>query len=265
MTAPEPEPMPGNGLRERLRRLLRRAGGSAGAATRKGRLATGLVLVLAALMATVGALAVQGNNPRSGRNSDLTQLVKDRSSENRALADRMAAQRAELDELSKISSDDPELNAALEKAAAQAGATPVKGPAVRVILDDAPLSVKPEDVDDDLLIVHEQDIQMVVNLFWAAGAEAMTVQGQRIISTTGIKCVGNSVVLHGVPYAPPYEITAIGDPERLLAALAASDDVRIYKQYAEVYRLGWQQERLAEVTMPGFTGQAALKYAKPPA
>ncbi|MGA4670673.1 DUF881 domain-containing protein [Propionibacteriaceae bacterium Y1923] len=261
---PSPAPEPTRGLRARWARLRRRGDEGIGVRTGLGRLASLVVFTLAALMATIGALSVQGNNPRSGRNSDLTELVKARALENKELTDRMAAQRAELDELSKISSNDPELTAELEKVAAQAGATPVKGPAVRVVLDDAPLSVKPPDVADDLLIVHQQDIQMVVNLFWAAGAEAMTVQGQRVISTTGIKCVGNSVVLHGVPYAPPYEITAIGDPDRLLAALAASEDVRIYQQYAEVYRLGWHQERVAEVSMPGFTGQAGLKYAKPP-
>lgn len=252
------------GLRHRLRRLWRRAGVGPGGRSGRGRLATVVVLALASLMATIGALSVQGDDPRASRNRDLAGQVKARSNENKELAATMAAQRAELDELSK-QSDDPALNAQLEKAAAEAGATPVKGPAVKVVLDDAPLSVKPPGVADDLLIVHEQDIQMVVNLFWAAGAEAMTVQGQRVISTTGIKCVGNSVVLHGVPYSPPYEITAIGDPDALLAALATSNDVLIYQQYAEVYRLGWAQERLNEVTMPAFTGQAGLKYAKPPA
>ena len=55
----------------------------------------------------------------------------------------------------------------------------------------------------------------MVNALWSGGAEAMTIQGQRVIATTGIKCVGNTVVLHGVPYAPPYVISAIGDPEKL--------------------------------------------------
>lgn len=251
------------GLPERLRRVLRKAGVGAHPRTRRGRLASVFVLALAALMMTVGALAVQGHDPRTGRNRDLTDLVKARAQENQQLAARMADQRAELDKLS-TTSDSPQLAAELERAAAVAGATPVRGPAVRVVLDDAPLSVKPEGVDEDLLIVHQQDIQMVVNLFWAAGAEAMTIQGQRVISTTGIKCVGNSVVLHDVPYAPPYEITAIGDPVRMLAALDDSDEVRIYQQYAEAYRLGWSQQRLPEVTMPAYTGQSALKYAKPP-
>ena len=59
------------------------------------------------------------------------------------------------------------------------------------------------------VVVHQQDIQAVVNAMWRAGAEAVTIQGQRVISTTGIKCDGNLVSLHGVPYYPPYEI--VGD------------------------------------------------------
>ncbi len=94
------------------------------------------------------------------------------------------------------------------------------GPAVRVTLTDAPVDFAPPGVNGDLLVVHEQDIQQVVNALWAAGAEAMTIQGQRVISTTAVKCVGNTVVLHGVPYAPPYVITSIGDIQRLEQGLA---------------------------------------------
>ena len=90
---------------------------------------------------------------------------------------------------------------------------------VTVTLDDAPSSVAANGIDPDLLVVHQQDIQAVVNALWSGGAEAMTIQDQRVISTTAVKCVGNTV-LHGIPYSPPYVITAIGDQARLRAALA---------------------------------------------
>ena len=106
--------------------------------------------------------------------------------------------------------------------AALPGFEEVHGPAVTVVLSDAPKdeidsAVEKGEVTADQLVVHQQDIQAVVNALWAGGAEAMTLQKQRVISTTGIKCVGNTVVLHGVPYAPPYEITAIGDLDALQA------------------------------------------------
>ena len=62
----------------------------------------------------------------------------------------------------------------------------------------------------------------MANALWAGGAEAMTIQGQRVVSTTGIKCVGNTVVLHGVPYSPPYRISAIGPTGEMLASVNAS-------------------------------------------
>ena len=87
-------------------------------------------------------------------------------------------------------------------------------------LSDAPKSevdraAKDGDTTADQLVVHQQDIQAVVNALWSGGAEAMTLQKQRVVSTTGIKCVGNTVVLHGVPYAPPYVITAVGDVDAM--------------------------------------------------
>lgn len=223
-----------------------------------------LTIALAALMATVGAVSANGGDLRPGRNQDLLGLVRDGAAQNKRLAEQVRAQRADLDAVEQQRAQDPETSARLESAAQAAGARPVRGPAVRVVLTDAPLDVKPVGVNEDLLIVHQQDIQMVVNIFWAAGAEAMTIQGQRVISTTGVKCVGNSVVLHDVPYAPPYEITAIGDVEALISALESSPEVKTYRQYADAYQLGWKQERPGEVTMPAYAGPAGLKYARPP-
>ena len=108
------------------------------------------------------------------------------------------------------------------------------GPGVRVTLTDAPKSVDPEGVDPNLLVVHQQDIQAFVNALWVGGAEAISLQGQRLISTTGIKCVGNTVVLDGVPYSPPYVIEAIGDTDvderRDLSRSPETTSYRVYVQ-----------------------------------
>jgi uncharacterized protein YlxW (UPF0749 family) len=103
----------------------------------------------------------------------------------------------------------------------------------------------------------------VVNALWAGGAEAMTIQGQRVISTTGIKCVGNTVVLHGVPYAPPYVIEAIGDADSLLAAINDSPSIQIYKQYVDAYGLGYAVDRVAAIEAPAFSGSVGLRFAAP--
>src|SRR4029079_12479703 len=116
-----------------------------------------------------------------------------------------------------------------------AGLTALKGPGVSVSLNDAPVTGKgprPADVTNDDLVVHQQDVQSVVNALWAGGAEAMTVMGQRVIATSAVRCVGNTLILQGEGYSPPYAVTAIGDPARLRAALAREPGVRTYRQYA---------------------------------
>src|SRR5690606_24242203 len=103
------------------------------------------------------------------------------------------------------------------------GFTETEGPGIRIVLSDAPRESDAEGVDPNLLVVHQQDIQGFVNALWAGGAEAISLQDQRLISTTGIKCVGNTVVLDGVPYAPPYVIEAVGDVSQMREALDNSN------------------------------------------
>ncbi len=220
------------------------------------KLASVLVLFLAGFMIAASASTSGGQDLRPARNTNLIDLVQKQAQRNKDLQQQVATLRQEIRELSGQQSQ--QSSAELDALRSSTGMTPVRGPAVRVTLDDAPLSVQPPGVDDDLLVVHQQDIQMVVNVLWEAGAEAMTIQGQRVTTLTGIKCVGNTVVLHGVPYAPPYEITAIGDQQDLVAALDNSAEVAVYRQYTEAYSLGYAQQTVAVVTMPAYRGSLEL-------
>jgi uncharacterized protein YlxW (UPF0749 family) len=122
----------------------------------------------------------------------------------------------------------------------------------------------PEGFDANAMVVHQQDLQAVVNALWAGGAEGITLQGQRLISTTGIKCVGNTVVLHGVPYSPPYDIVAVGDPVALQQSLDASEYVQTYLDYTQPpINIGWEVELLTGTTLPGYEGSVNLRYAEP--
>ena len=113
--------------------------------------------------------------------------------------------------------------------------------------------------------MHQQDIQAVVNSLWAGGAEAMTIQDQRVVSTTGVKCVGNVVILHGVPYSPPYRITAIGPTDDMLTSVTTSPYIQLYlRVVARVRpRLERRDARLGD--LPGYAGSTDLEYAKPAA
>ena len=228
-----------------------------------GRILTVTICVLAGLMVMVSAVNARGSDLRPGRNTDLVSLVKAQSRRNAELARDVTVRRAEVDALSTKQTAQSDLAPRLAERAAQGGLTAVTGPAVTVTLDDAPESVSSNGLDPDLLVVHQQDIQAVVNALWSGGAEAMTIQGQRVISTTGVKCVGNTVVLHGVPYAPPYVISAIGDQRRLRAALTDSSAVAIYRQYVDAYGLVYRQRSPDQVTLGAYQGLLDLQYAVP--
>jgi uncharacterized protein YlxW (UPF0749 family) len=122
--------------------------------------------------------------------------------------------------------------------------------------------VLPEGTSPDDVVVHQQDVQAVVNALWAGGAEAMQIMDQRVVSTSAVRCVGNTLILQGRVYSPPYEITAIGDPERLAQALDDSPGVGVYRYYADTYGLVYQTSAHTRTRMAGYDGALELMHAK---
>jgi uncharacterized protein YlxW (UPF0749 family) len=213
-------------------------------------------------MIATSALNARGTDLRPGRNTDLVSLIQSQSRRNAALSRQLTELRRQVDALSAAqNAQGSDLGPELRRQTTYAGLGPVAGPAVTVTLNDAPSSVAANGIDPDLLVVHQQDIQAVVNALWSGGAEALTIQGQRVIATTGVKCVGNTVVLHGVPYAPPYVISAIGDPVRLQTALARSEPVQIYLQYVDRFGLGYRVQQTARAEFAGYDGSLDLHWA----
>jgi len=112
--------------------------------------------------------------------------------------------------------------------------------------------------------VHQQDIQAVVNAMWKGGAVAVTIQGQRVVSTTGIRCIGNSVQLQGVPYSQPYRISAVGDVGALTAAIADDPYLQVYRADAADpdINVGWDEDVEDNLTAPAYNGLTDLQYAQ---
>lgn len=142
----------------------------------------------------------------------------------------------------------------------------VTGPGIVVSLWDAPIPVNlaASEVHPDDLVVHQQDLEAVMNALWAGGAEAMMVQDQRITATSAVRCVGNVLLLHGRHYSPPYRVSVIGDPILLQQALEASPGVGAYLHYVEVLNLGWSVEIPETIEMPAYTGRTRMEYAQVP-
>ena len=149
--------------------------------------------------------------------------------------------------------------------AQEAGTVPVTGPGVAVSLTDSPLrgDQVPEGLTVDDLVVHQQDVQGVVNALWRGGAEAMMIQDQRVISTSAVRCVGNTLILQGRVYSPPFVITAIGDQDRLQEALENDRAVQIYQEYVQAAGLGYAVEVLDQIEAPAYSGSVGLQHATP--
>jgi len=226
-----------------------------------------LVCLIAGMLLATARTYSQGKDI-SNRSVDLSAVVQD-AEQRVQVAD---AQAAELQAQIDAAADgdiSPQVESARAGVAAlepAAGLIPVVGPGLSVSMQDAPRDADgnyPDGVDPDDLVVHQQDVQSVVNAMWAGGAEAMTLQGQRVISTTAVRCVGNTLLLHGIVYSPPYVVSAIGDVGQLRRSLDDAPDIIIYKQYVQAYQLGYHVTSDADVTMPAYTGGLSLPHATP--
>lgn len=145
----------------------------------------------------------------------------------------------------------------------------VEGPGIAVTLDDSPLwrnSVGDSGSSNtiDYYVIHQEDIEAVVNALWKGGAESMMIQDQRVLFNSAVQCAGNVLVLQGKQYSPPYTISAIGDPQTLSDALDSSPGIQIYKQYVRAYGLGWDVETKDNQRFPQSALMQPLQYAAVP-
>lgn len=246
----------------------------ASAATRRAfRVLVPVVLAAAGLLAATSVATSRGHQ-LPGQRDDLPGLVADRQAAVAKL-DRQATElRKQVDAQAAGAASG---NGALQQARSQqaragsaAGLPAVSGAGLTVALDDAPRSARgrplpvgvPAPTPDDL-VVHQQDVQAALNGLRQGGAKALSVMGQRVIATTAVKCVGNTLLVNGRVYSPPFVLVAIGDPQALQAGLDAEPGVQIYRQYVAAYGLGLSVTSSDSLHLPAYTGAVALIHARP--
>lgn len=142
------------------------------------------------------------------------------------------------------------------------GLVKVKGPGVIVTVADSSIA-DPEAYfiyDPALLLVHNSDLRDLVWELKNQGAEAISINGQRIVSRSEISCVGTMIKVNGVKISSPYEIKAIGDPAKLTYALEKDDS--IYKQF-EDRTLEVSHISDKSIVIPEYTGSISFQSAKP--
>jgi uncharacterized protein YlxW (UPF0749 family) len=234
---------------------------------RRWRVAMPLAALVAGLLFAASATTSHGIDLRVNAHDDgVTFASREQQtveSDTKTLAKLQKEVQAATSQAARTDSRVAQLRDEADAIAQAAGLEQVHGPAITVSLDDAPPlpGAQKGSVPPDYLVVHQQDVQAVVNALWAGGAEAMTLQGQRVISTSAVRCVGNTLLLHGLVYSPPYVVTAIGDVEGMQQSLQTSPDIIIYKQYVVAYKLGYAVTTHDDITLPGYTGALSLPQA----
>lgn len=219
-------------------------------------IASAIVAGLAGYLFTASSFTAEGTNLRTGGVEDLRGLVISRAQEVAKLTNQVDQAQKQVDAVSG-NAIDPALTAKIGVLEQNTGLLPVTGSALVVELKDAartPGTKLPVGVGPDDLVVHQQDVQAVVNAMWRGGATGVQVMDQRIISTSAIRCVGNTLFLQGRVYSPPFVIKAVGDVSKLQNALNSEPGVKLYKEYVDLLNLGWKVSIQNSATLPAWSG-----------
>jgi len=140
-----------------------------------------------------------------------------------------------------------------------AGVTPLRGPGVEIILTDLTRPLRSYE-DPNLFIVHYDQLELLVNELWAAGAEAVAINGVRLVAQTGFSCAGTTILVGNKKLAPPYVIRAIGDPQTLKAALTIPGGY-IESQILP-FELGITINQKKSLYIPPYKGSSVFNYAE---
>ena len=215
-----------------------------------------VAFALAGLLFVASARSSGGFDLRSGDHGDLISLIHEQDRHSAQLTNQVASITTKLQETLASQVGDAIGAATAESAglARAAGDRALRGPGVQVTLKDAPppLGEVPNGLTLDDYVVHEQDVQAVVNALWIGGAEAMSINGERITNISAIRCVGNTSnsISPKTNFSPPFKISAIGSTTVLRKSINSSSAIKTYRQYSEAIGLGWSVRNSSSLSIP---------------
>ncbi len=160
----------------------------------------------------------------------------------------------------EVASDISRVVLDLEEQKMLAGTVSVRGPGLKILLDDSSVKTIPPKEDPAMYLVHEYQLRDVANVLWAAGAEAVAINGERLVAPTSIYCVGSTILVNDTRTSPPYEFTVLGDSARIEASLADSTILRALKSRIKIYGLQFTVQKLRELTVPAYTGGLDVRH-----
>lgn len=217
-----------------------------------GALAVGFLLTSGV---AAGRTAAQEQNRRK---NELVELVRARQDRTAALSDQVEGLRDEV-EVAQNAVDAKgaqELQNDIARVSEATGLTAVTGPGAVVTFSDsesACASGRPEDCR-----IQDTDLQLALNILWSAGAEAVAVNGERVIATTAVRNAGQAILVNYRVLTSPYTIEAIGDPQAMQSHLEQTQLAKDFAAWQETFGLGFSIDTVTSMTLPSYTGALKL-------
>lgn len=231
--------------------------------TRPARAATVVALLAVGALLAVAGLRAAAAEPAADRGrTQLADRIEDGTARADDLAARASALQADNARLAASLGGAPVASADATASGLQvaAAATPVSGPGLRVVLDDA---ATPDGGTGTAVTsgrVVDRDVQLVVNGLWAAGAEAVAVNGQRLGALSSIRAAGEAVLVDYRPLTPPYTVSAVGDPTAMQTAFATSVAGRYLQVLRDNYGIRTQVSTADALDLPA--ARLDLRFAR---
>jgi len=243
----------------------KRSAAAAGTApTRRPRFVATAVVAAFGLLVTVAALQTSNaSGVTSASREELQRQIKERGDEVGTLQEELVRQRARnirlQDQLDTVSGAERTASKRVTRMGAVAGYTPVSGPGVVITVDDAPSGEA----------VRDEDLALLVNGLWEAGAEAISINGKRLTARSALRNAGAAINLNGPPpLSPPYVVSAIGDNGSLEADLLNTTTGLRFVNVADALGFPVTTKKVDNLDLPAATlrkpRSATVEGAQPP-
>lgn len=198
-------------------------------------------------------------NPSLAQAKTLVNQTNESRSQRDALKQKVSELRAELDK-SATGAEVGALREELNRARMQAGMIELTGAGVEVTLSDSKILAKPGE-NPNLYVLHDEDVLKVINELKAAGAQALSINGQRLMAGSEIRCIGPTILTNkSYRLTPPFIISAVGDQNNMINSLQMRGGIVEQLQF---WGIQISIKKVAQLTIPAFTGDIQFSYAKP--
>lgn len=219
-------------------------------------------ILLGFLLATAFSTQQRLSERPAPRKDNLIQFIRKQRREQKRLGTQLTEVREELGRIDGERADSEGVLATysqqLERLRARAGLVSTVGPGIELIIGDAQRI--PADVNPDGFLIHDYDLQMVVNALWRGGAEALAINGERFVVGTGVRSAGSIILINSRPQAGPYHVKAIGDAQALMDALKQDTYASmLLGESASQFGLQVDIREADKLTLPGYTGGIKLE------